>query len=553
MAGNVHKCVQLLHSGRTVVTVLAATIDCFARLQPRNDTQVRDDAILLIQSCLSSTYKDVVLEGVRQLFLIRTKIGLSGDAGIDFLLASLSSAEPNGVEAILNGIVEMALDLPPSGLNLSLQPEGGQPPRWEAHPLSRALQAAPAESRETLLAVVSRMLARSPMAGVPRTTRGNPQDSTGPKSNELTFEAALRWLKPFLSFALVTGWTPGNRERQPFALALHGVLARVACCRPDRWAALAGFMASHVALGPVPSRNSPAVIGPLLEEVVDVVIAGHRHPAGASVALCAVGGLVQLAAELAVRQGSMTDAVRCLARINTKFPGLLASFLPSQAFLSHYAGGEEASRLLIMIHGGLHFEELSGKVQPHLSAMMVIPALQAQSQLMNNRQKGWGKGLLLRLEAQHDEAPKPPSAPQGLPPEGTGPAPSGAERYNDVLPANEIRGSSGLDRAGEPVVTPNGAVGVAVAPPVDLNVEGVQSAVKCGPAHLVGQANALLADIWDRPTPVRFPGESGRLSCEDWLQCVRRALKDHEMLRSKTASVVEGDGSDPANDSCPHP
>ena len=38
--------------------------------------------------------------------------------------------------------------------------------------------------------------------------------------------------------------------------------------------------------------------------------------------------------------------------------------------------------------------------------MMVAPALQAQSQVMNKRQKSWGKDLLLRLEAKHDQAPK---------------------------------------------------------------------------------------------------------------------------------------------------
>lgn len=61
MANNIQKCVQLITSGRNVVTVLSATTACFAGLQSRSDTQVREDATLLIQSCLNSSDKVVLV------------------------------------------------------------------------------------------------------------------------------------------------------------------------------------------------------------------------------------------------------------------------------------------------------------------------------------------------------------------------------------------------------------------------------------------------------------------------------------------------------------
>jgi hypothetical protein len=87
--------------------------------------------------------------------------------------------------------------------------EGESPPRWQAHPLAKALVAAPAGAGEPLLAAVTRLLAFSPLGQASGSGVTGGRDGLAVPSRQLDFDAALQWLKPFLCFALLSGWDSG--------------------------------------------------------------------------------------------------------------------------------------------------------------------------------------------------------------------------------------------------------------------------------------------------------------------------------------------------------
>lgn len=84
---------------------------------------------------------------------------------------------------------------------------GKEPPHWKAHPLARALLAAPAGAGDPLLAVVTRLLGFSPL---PEEASHQTASRTPDPTTPLGFEPALQWLKPFLCFALLTSWGGGK-------------------------------------------------------------------------------------------------------------------------------------------------------------------------------------------------------------------------------------------------------------------------------------------------------------------------------------------------------